>query len=137
MQRRVSGSVALLDFVTEWEGQIRRIDIRDVRNSQDAPYASLPFGAAGIGAALGRVAQLRRSSALQASADKWLTSALRARARTAYGVSPDSYALEPNSLFYGRHGVRLIHALHSIGWNSPTQSHRITAFLRGLRTARP
>ncbi len=96
--------------------QARALSYRELRTNQDAPWASIAFGAAGIATALWWPGRSRRASKDLAIARRWLSSATRgSRAKGAFGISTFGEPNVDSSLYYGADGLRFLRLLFACG----------------------
>jgi len=123
-------------FVSSWTRQIQSMGYTELTRRQDPPFASLTFGAGGVGYALLRAGQALEDRDLLMRAERWARAAERHLGSRGGLQIPDGVAAGA-SLAYGRDGIRLLQVLlaHARG-DLPLTRARVGAFVRAVRATR-
>jgi eukaryotic-like serine/threonine-protein kinase len=123
-------TAALRSFVATWLEQIASLRYADLAGRQEPPFASLPFGAAGIAYALLRAGRTLGDRALLLRGEDWAAAAAR-HARSPQGLALPGGIPVATSLAYSRDGIRFVQVLlaQALGDAARTKA-RVAAFVR-------
>ncbi|HWO08077.1 MAG TPA: lanthionine synthetase LanC family protein, partial [Polyangiaceae bacterium] len=124
-------------FVRAWLAEVEQLEYSHLRQLQEPPYASLPFGAAGIAYALLRAGLALGDGRLLERGDRWAAAAAsHARARSALLRSELDPVTVRGSLVYGIDGILLVLTLLAAARNDVAACRaRVAAFVRSVRRA--